>query len=550
MYSLYHTLLAQHSRQLNSVRCGAHTISLLHRYLEDVILENKVGALLVESFPFSVKRNVRELNRVRELIDVATSSFFLISKGDPLSAVCAEKSSDVEILHLELDEESGPNGRFVVIADARFSALIASPPIEAGEKNSDSDQEVIWTFEPDVVYSALEYLMARLGAEHPEHAAGFADAVGHSMPKATSLQLTLSVTTKLAQLLHAQAEREIAVNRIATAVRNSLHLDSILDTAAREVGRVLNASSCGIHVENYSREMRTAKFYLNPNLEKGEAEEEALIKDLDTLGAELAESPTSRIFCDDAEFETILPRAVIPLKYNERLLGILLVRSNDASRCWTESELLLLHTVADQVSVAVNQAHLFAQLQQQALTDALTDCYNRRALEMQLERDLQFATRMRQPLSLLMLDLDRLKEINDRLGHDGGDNALRMIADCLRAELRAVDTPARYGGDEFAIILPGADIEGALIVAERLRARIETVMLPGVGSLSASIGVASFPENASDRETLTLLADRALYKAKRTGRNRVCFPQEEPAPVLLMMPPVEETSETIQFIID
>jgi len=236
MYSLYHSLLAQHSRQLTSVRCAEHTISQLHRYLEEVVLENKLSALVVESLPVGAKRSAREQGRLRELGSVAQSSFFMVEKNDPLISL-EEARQGSQFVFLELSPDSRPNGRFVVIADARFSALIASPPAET-EDIAESGSEVIWTFEPDVVYSALEYLMARLTAEFPEQAEEFSIAVRHSMPKATSLQLTLSVTTKLAQLLQSQAEREIAVNRIATAVRNSLELDSILNTAATEVGRV------------------------------------------------------------------------------------------------------------------------------------------------------------------------------------------------------------------------------------------------------------------------------------------------------------------------
>jgi diguanylate cyclase (GGDEF)-like protein len=160
-------------------------------------------------------------------------------------------------------------------------------------------------------------------------------------------------------------------------------------------------------------------------------------------------------------------------------------------------------------------------MQQQALTDSLTGCYNRRSFELQLERDLHLATRMRQSLSLVMLDLDNFKQINDQAGHETGDVALCMLAETLRSELRAVDTAARFGGDEFVIILPQANTEGALLVAERLRKRIEQMEVPGFGRVTSSFGVATFPNDASSRDALVVAADRALYDSKNAGRNRV-----------------------------
>ena len=529
MYSLYHSLLAQHSRQVTPVRCAEQTIAQLHRYFEDVVLENNLSALVVESLPFATDRSARDLARVREIGRVARNSFFLITSNDALTSIAREKKRDFKSVLLESPNEHKSNGRFVVIADARFSALLASPPRDDKDESATSGTEVIWTFEPDVVYSALEYLMARVTAEFPERAADFSNAVRRSMPKATSLQLTVSVTTKLAQLLQAQAEREIAVNRIATAIRNSLRLDIILQTAANEVGRALNVSSCGLRVEGDSIGKRTTKCYFRQDVEIDDPERAGLLSDLDTLGAQLAKSPKTYFADgDDSQTNPVLPRAVVPLLYHGRFMGLVLVRSDDTSRAWAENELLLLHTVADQLTVAINQSHLFEQMQQQALTDGLTGCYNRRAFEMQLERDLHLATRMRQPLSLMMLDLDNLKQINDKSGHEAGDNSLRMLAETLRAELRAVDTAARFGGDEFAIILPQANTEGALIVAERLRERIEAAAIPGVESMTASFGLATFPLHASSRDTLVVAADRALYEAKHTGRNRVCLPPDEP----------------------
>jgi diguanylate cyclase (GGDEF)-like protein len=214
----------------------------------------------------------------------------------------------------------------------------------------------------------------------------------------------------------------------------------------------------------------------------------------------------------------------VPLIYQERFMGVLMGRSDDSTRVWQETEILLLRTVADQVTVAVNHARLFAQTQQQALTDGLTGCFNRRFFEMQLERDMHLATRMRQPVSLILLDVDHFKRVNDTHGHDAGDVALRQLADSLRQELRGVDTATRYGGEEFAVILPQAGVEGAVAVAERLRARIERTEVPGVGFITASFGVATYPLHATSRDMLVSTADRALYNAKNTGRNRVCTP--------------------------
>jgi GGDEF domain-containing protein len=301
-------------------------------------------------------------------------------------------------------------------------------------------------------------------AEHPFHAGQFADAVRVSMPKATSLQLTLGVTTKLARLLQEQAEREIALNRIATAIRNSLDLNSLLRTAANEVGRALNANCCAVQIEGeLVGNTKTESFVSSGSIATDEEEEE-LAQDIEMAKTHLQQTPKPWVIDGDAAQDNgSCAQAAVPLLYQGSYVGLLLVQG-DGSRMWADNELLLLHTVADQLTVAVNQAHLFAQLQVQALNDGLTGCFNRRAFEMQLERDLHLATRMRQPLSLIMLDADNFKKINDHSGHDTGDCALQIMAENLRAELRAVDSAARFGGDEFAVILPQADLEGAMIV--------------------------------------------------------------------------------------
>ncbi len=526
MYSLYDALLTQHARQLTPVRCAHSTIAQLHRYFEDVVLENNLNALVIESLPLAAKRPNRERTRFRELSRGGRRAFFFVRQADALNEVFAGWNPNAGLNSLALlhPDHNYANEHFVVIADARFSALLAT--VRGRDSNGRAgEDEVVWTFEPDIVYSALEYLMARVSAEHPYQAAAFRSAVRASMPKATSLQLTLSVTTKLAHLLQEQAGREIAINRIATAIRESLELGVILQKTVDEVGIALNVASCALRVEGQTAEESLSYFYLAGDGAGEAAPEQKLINELDLQCANLAKHPElfTQDGCDNADPKNErFPMAIAPLIFQERSIGALQVTAADQSRAWDENELLLLRTVADQVAVAVNHANLFAQIQRQALTDALTGCFNRRSFEMQLDKDLLMAKRSHQPLSLVMLDLDKFKQLNDTAGHDAGDEALRQLADCFRQELRGVDTAARLGGDEFVLILPQAYAEGALIVAERLRACVAQIEIPGFGSLSTSIGIATFPSHASSRADLVLAADAALYDAKRAGRNRVC----------------------------
>ncbi|HEX6187592.1 MAG TPA: GGDEF domain-containing protein, partial [Pyrinomonadaceae bacterium] len=137
-------------------------------------------------------------------------------------------------------------------------------------------------------------------------------------------------------------------------------------------------------------------------------------------------------------------------------------------------------------------------------------------------------------------------QLNDTVGHDAGDDALRKLADCFREELRGVDTPCRFGGDEFALILPQAYADGATVVAERLRTSIEQIEIPGFGNLTASIGIAAYPLHGASRATLVSAADMALYSAKRAGRNRVAVfdtPEDDAAELFSSRPDLPETIE-------
>jgi diguanylate cyclase (GGDEF)-like protein len=178
-------------------------------------------------------------------------------------------------------------------------------------------------------------------------------------------------------------------------------------------------------------------------------------------------------------------------------------------------------TVAQASPVLGNLRNL-AIAELHAATDTLTGLPNRRALNDTMRRMVAHAGRTLQPLSALALDLDHFKRVNDRFGHDKGDDVLAAVGRLLAETIRESDFAARAGGEEFFVLLPDTDADSALVLAERIRAGIAHLEIAGVeGRVTGSIGVATFPQHASDAQTLLRKADRALYAAKEAGRDQI-----------------------------
>jgi diguanylate cyclase (GGDEF)-like protein len=195
-------------------------------------------------------------------------------------------------------------------------------------------------------------------------------------------------------------------------------------------------------------------------------------------------------------------------------------------REFSHAEEKLLEYLAAQTVVSVENTDLHQTVQRQAVTDELTGLWNVRQLHDVLDNELERARRFDSSLGLAMLDIDDFKLVNDTHGHQQGDQVLAAVARVLREYSRDIDTPARYGGEEMAVVLPQTESEGASQLAERMREAIERLRVPmvnGSGHLrvTASFGVASLPDCANDKESLIAAADAALYRAKRAGKNRV-----------------------------
>jgi len=156
-----------------------------------------------------------------------------------------------------------------------------------------------------------------------------------------------------------------------------------------------------------------------------------------------------------------------------------------------------------------------------AFTDHLSGLANRRRFERQLDREINRSLRFDHPLTVLMVDIDNFKNLNDTFGHDIGDEAIRRLGKVLQQETRGIDLAARIGGEEFAVLLVETGREGGMEVAERLRVAVNTLEVPTAGSITASFGVAECPSSGDTADAILKAADVALYEAKRTGRNRV-----------------------------
>ena len=231
---------------------------------------------------------------------------------------------------------------------------------------------------------------------------------------------------------------------------------------------------------------------------------------------------------------------MVPLVVGGEVVGSLEVSEAVYPRHFTEQEIALCVALGEQAAVAIHNAQLYRQLQEQketierqATIDGLTGLSNHRCFWERLRDEVARAGRYGQPLSLLMLDLDDFKLVNDRFGHPVGDELLRAVGGALQTQIRqGVDCAARYGGEEFAVILPateseldGGGLDGAVTTAERIRHAVAGLRAPVADrawrGITVSIGVATLPVHATTAEDLVAKADRALYAAKARGKDGI-----------------------------
>jgi diguanylate cyclase (GGDEF)-like protein len=207
----------------------------------------------------------------------------------------------------------------------------------------------------------------------------------------------------------------------------------------------------------------------------------------------------------------------IPMVVFNEVIGVINVTNKRHGKEFTDDDVEMLKAVADQAAVAINKA----QLWDMAVTDSLTGLYVRRYFMVKLQEELLRAERYTNILSIVMADLDGFKNVNDTYGHDAGDRVLKAIGQFLQQNIRDVDVVARYGGDEFVIMIPEAAQDAAYILSERLRKQFSKLKLENMPPITISLGIATYPLDGTELEDLIKKADSAMYAAKRAGRNKV-----------------------------
>jgi len=218
---------------------------------------------------------------------------------------------------------------------------------------------------------------------------------------------------------------------------------------------------------------------------------------------------------------------IVPLKAKDKINGVILADNKFTHKPITNEDLRIFIMLANQAGLAIENSYLYEHTVARSNIDSLTDLWHHGYFQFILQEELDRAKMLNMPLGLMMIDIDYFKNYNDALGHQRGDYVLKEISRLLKDHSRKMDYVCRYGGEEFAIILPQTDEAEASFIAERLRQKIDEHVFADENiqpnkNLTISVGLATFPKDAKTKSDLINAADKALYKAKECGRNKTC----------------------------
>ena len=319
---------------------------------------------------------------------------------------------------------------------------------------------------------------------------------------------------------------------INTYITNSLEKDEILKRILQQIKKLLNCELSSMLLVD--KELNVLKFSVLSKDEDGELLKNTGLRKGEGIAGTVWSNGTSMIINDphnDPRFSDTADKKsqtktrsiiAVPLTVNGEIIGVI-EAINKCSGIFTELDLSILQYISTQSAIAIKNADLYNM----AIRDGMTRLYINKYFRERLEEELKRSSRYGHPLSLILLDIDHFKTFNDTYGHQAGDMVLKEVAKIIQGTSRSMDIPCRYGGEEFAVILPETGREQALIAAERIRKNIESMTLEynsSILNVTISAGLASCPDlGPSDATEFISMADRALYKSKDSGRNLITF---------------------------
>ncbi len=340
-----------------------------------------------------------------------------------------------------------------------------------------------------------------------------------------STQASLALeNARLYSLERRRAEQLEAINAVARQTTAVLDLDELLTVVCRLILEWFRVDHVAVLMsEGDFLRVRAFEGRLTPKISMGAqlAPGSGLASMALAQNKSIIENDVTNVESYIAGFVETQAEMCVPLIFFGEKLGVLALDSAGKD-VFDVEDIQPLESVADICAAAIQNANYFERMRQLAYIDGLTGIHNRRYFEMRIVEELERAARFGGRMSVIMMDIDHFKRLNDEFGHLLGDEVLRNVSSILKLQLRKMDMVCRYGGEEFAVVVPETTGENALTVAEKLRRQIETHHFPGVPRpVTISCGVADYPIHGLTRDEVVAAADAALYAAKQAGRNRV-----------------------------
>jgi len=322
-------------------------------------------------------------------------------------------------------------------------------------------------------------------------------------------------------------EKELsALNRFGAIMASSLDIQKIFDSFVKELRKVVNVSWAAVALINdsdlyclaLSSEVGSVWKVGERVPIKGTATEWVVTHKKAIVESDLSQE-SKFVPAESYLKQGVRSIAYLPLIAKGRAIGSLIVASRHPN-AYSQRHRILLEKLASHIAMPIENSRLYAEVAEKARIDELTGLLNRRSLDEVLASEINRHSRYGGVFSLIILDIDSLKTVNDNYGHLAGDDLLKEIASVVKNRIRGADDAFRYGGDEFAILLPNTSIDAANRVAERIRKQVASKVRAGNIPVTVSLGLASWPDNGKEANEVIAAADAALYHAKRSGGNR------------------------------